>query len=38
MSNSVEQQGGFFAYLWNNLVASVASRTVGSCNINIDRV
>lgn len=30
MSNSVEQQGGFFAYLWNNLVASVASRTVGS--------
>lgn len=32
MSNSIEQQGGFFAYLWNNLTASVASRTVGTMN------
>lgn len=30
MSNTIEQQGGFFSYLWNNMVASVASRTVGT--------
>lgn len=32
MSSAIEQKGGFFAYIWNNLTASVASRTVGTMN------